>query len=573
MDTKVILTYRYKNKDWKKEVALGEKLETELFHLEFLGEVGEFEKFEAVLSLKEEITIIDFYVKLQYPYDKNSKVFLNGWQTWSESREYDLQEKNHKLNPIFDFLLGTYGDYRFTNYKECLNSWSYSYVRSGNEYTLFGAHEERDGFVKISHFPKENSVKIMKDAFGLIKSTGYLTLKFGIYKGREKEVFDTYFNYLGYPLKEESRTIGWTSWYNYYTSISEEIIMSNLKSFSDKKIPIEIFQIDDGYQREVGDWLEINDKFPNGMKYIADNVKKCGYKAGLWLAPFVCTKKSNIYKNHYDWAAKDERGKPIKAGFTPQWGGFFYVLDFYNLEFQQYLSDVFSTVFYKWNFDMVKLDFLYAITLLRHKGKTKGEMMYDAMTFIRNCTKDKLVLGCGVPLSSSYKLVDFCRVGSDVGLTWEDRLLKAINYKERVSTVNSLASTIGRRHLNNRVFKNDPDVFIIREKNQKMSLNERKILLYLNMLLGGLVFTSDHIGEYRKDELDMYLDSLKLKNAEVLGVVAEKNVFIEVLLNDKKELFIFNLNDTSETINLPPCFKQYSMLVLEKIEPRDMIRC
>jgi len=77
------------------------------------------------------------------------------------------------------------------------------------------------------------------------------------------------------------------------------------------------------------------------MKYIADNVKKCGYKAGLWLAPFVCTKKSNIYKNHYDWVAKDERGKPIKAGFTPQWGGFFYALDFYNSEFQQYLSDVF----------------------------------------------------------------------------------------------------------------------------------------------------------------------------------------------------------------------------------------
>ncbi len=101
------------------------------------------------------------------------------------------------------------------------------------------------------------------------------------------------------------------------------IILSNLKAFADNNIPIEIFQIDDGYQREVGDWLEISDKFPQGMKYIAENIKTHGYKAGLWLAPFVCAKKSNIYKNHYDWIAKDEKGKPIKAGFTPLWGGFF----------------------------------------------------------------------------------------------------------------------------------------------------------------------------------------------------------------------------------------------------------
>ena len=45
---------------------------------------------------------------------------------------------------------------------------------------------------------------------------------------------------------------------------------------------------------------------------------------------------------------------------------------------------------------------------------------------------------------------------------WEDKRLKMLRYRERVSTVNSLISAIGRRHLNGKVFWNDPDVFILR---------------------------------------------------------------------------------------------------------------
>lgn len=567
---KLNLVYRYNNRAQKCSISLGENISNELFDLSFTERDKGFKSYEGNLDFKREITILDYHVELEGIYNKDSKIYLNGWQTWTESREFSIDEIPQKLSSIANFLLKTYGDYTFTDYKNSFNSWSYSYTRLNDEYTLYGALKERDGFLRISHYPQQKKIKIVKDATGLTKKEGSLSLAFGVFQGAESLVFDRYFSYLGFPIKEQSRVIGWTSWYNYYTNISEEIIMSNLKAFRDKEIPIEIFQIDDGYQRHVGDWLDIKDNFPNGMKYIADNIKDSGYKAGLWLAPFVCTKRSNIYKKHYNWVAKDKLGNPIKAGFTPLWGGYFYLLDFYNEDFRKYLRTVFSTVFDKWQFDMVKLDFLYAITLLKHQGKTKGEMMFEAMDFLRELAGDKLILGCGVPLTAAYGITDFCRIGCDVGLSWEDKLLKLVNYRERVSTINSLVSTVGRRHLNKRVFLNDPDVFILREKNQKMSIGERKVLLYLNMLLGGLIFTSDHIGEYSDEEMSLYLDSLKYKDAKVLTVVEDENIYLEVDREGVTELFVFNLKDRVNFVNLPPNLKGKYTITQDKINPRRL---
>ena len=60
--------------------------------------------------------------------------------------------------------------------------------------------------------------------------------------------------------------------------------------------------------------------------------------------------------------------------------------------------------------------------------------MNDTMTFLRNSCGDKLILGCGVPLGSAFGLVDYCRIGADIHLEWEHKLLKFLENRERVST-------------------------------------------------------------------------------------------------------------------------------------------
>lgn len=566
-----VLVYSHRGKQQKISIAPGEQQESKLFSLGF--QASDSGIHEVKLNFKgEELTVLSFFANISYAYDEKDQIFVNGWQSWSESREYGLEDRRKKLNALAGPLLSTYGDYRFAEYGSAFSSWSYSYVRTADHYLLLGAFDEQSGFVQIQHYPGKGYIKIAKDAGGLKRRTGSLSLKFGLYQGDEDAVFNQYFDQLGYCLKPSSRVLGWTSWYNYYTAISEDIILSNLRSFSEHKLPIDLFQIDDGYQTSVGDWLSIKDSFPRGMGYLAESIKDLGYRAGIWLAPFVCSNKSEIYKKHPDWLARDAGGKPLKAGFNPMWGGFFYTLDFYNPAVRSYLEEVFAAVFTHWRYDMVKLDFLYAVTLIQRSDKTSGEMMHEAMAFLRNLADGKLILGCGVPLSAAYGTVDFCRIGSDVGLTWEDPFLRGINYRERVSTLNSLGSTLSRRHLNSRVFKNDPDVFILREKNQKMSLSERKVLLYMNMLLGGLIFTSDHIGEYSAEEMKLYRDALQLRDASVLRVWTDKLVYIEAVISGIKELFIFNLSETAHDLKLEGAWEHYGPNAPGVLSPRNMNR-
>ena|GEM_PF-3606543 len=54
------------------------------------------------------------------------------------------------------------------------------------------------------------------------------------------------------------------------------------------------------------------------------------------------------------------------------WSGF-YALIFYNPEVQEYIKNVFSVILNEWGYDMVKLDFLYAVCLLPRKNKTRGQ--------------------------------------------------------------------------------------------------------------------------------------------------------------------------------------------------------
>ena len=54
--------------------------------------------------------------------------------------------------------------------------------------------------------------------------------------------------------------------------------------------------------------------------------------------------------------------------------------------------------------------------------------------------------------------------------------------------------------MNNHLFGNDPDVFLLRDENIKLSKEQRKALSTLNALFGSLLFTSDDIATYDNEK-------------------------------------------------------------------------
>lgn len=474
--------------------------------------------------------------------------FLNGYQTWTDSREFTLDETIKNLSPVLRPIMSMYGDYSFFKYSRGkLRSHTYTYIRlSDDEINLLGSLSEKSGYTVFEYSKASGSLTVKKDCEGLGLSANSQYKVFDLISlcGSEAEVFDEYFKAAGIDKPKAEPCIGWTSWYYYYTAVREADILENLNAFYDKMLPIDIFQIDDGYQNAVGDWLLINDKFPNGMDSLAAKIHEKGYKAGLWLAPIICEKRSELYRKHPDWVS-------CRAGINPGWSGIFYALDFYNEGVRDYLRKVFDTVLNIWNYDMVKLDFLYAACLPKRHDKTRGQVMCEFMEFLREISGNKIILGCGAVLGSSFGLVDYCRVSSDVALKWEDDMLKRLHYRERVSTINALTSTIGRHHLSGRAFYNDPDVFILRDGNNKLTPNQRYTLFIVNAVLGGLVFTSDNVKNYTARQLELFKSLYELKNAQVKKVTQGELLTVDFECSDRKSLLISNLNGTDKETVCP----------------------
>ncbi len=497
------------------------------------------------------------------------KMITNGYQSWSETKQLDMNGKMKSLNPILKPLMNNYGDYTFANYsgKEGkLHSHLFAMLSDNRETVFFGGLNEKYGYNIFYVDLNKNEVSLEIDVEDMIIAEKIEIMKVYHSIGEENEVFEHYCKLHGYKEEMADQCTGWTSWYNYYTDITEEIILNNLENISKENIEMDIYQIDDGYQKSVGDWLETNEKFPDGMRKISDEIHVKGYKAGLWLAPFVCEKKSDIYKEHKDWILKDKKGKLVQAGWTPLWSGKFFALDIYNEEVREYLRDVFTLVLNEWNFDMVKLDFLYAVAIIPQKGKSRGAVMYEAMDFLRELVGDKIILGCGVPLGASFNKVDYCRIGADVALQWEDERLKKLNYKERVSTHASLHNTIWRNKFNGKFFLNDPDVFILRDENNKLTRIQKETLFLLNNLLGGLVFFSDDVSNYSEEQMRLFKSMFPKAEAKVKYISCEDELYnINYDIEENQYVLYSNLSNNEKKFILDKglyfCKEENSLIV------------
>lgn len=502
------------------------------------------------------ITLISASLEFWHEYEKNEKFFVNGYQSWTTSGEMSAEDIYRGTTPLAGVtkytkdMAITSGDYAFTRYEPrpgFFHSFTYTYLRRGDEFELFGSLSERNGYTVFYSDMEKHIFSVEKDVEGLTISEPYEMFDIVRFVGGYDEVFDKYFAAMSLPAKKRiDRLTGYTSWYNYFQKIDENIILRDLKGLSRARESVNIFQIDDGYEPFVGDWLDYNGRdFPNGMKTIADAVHREGYLAGIWLAPFnVQRGKSRILKEHPDWLIRNPDGKP-QLGCVA-WGGA-YTLDIYNSEVREHLKKVFDTVLNDWGYDMVKLDFLYSQCRTPRNNKTRGTIMCEAMDFLRECVGDKLILGCGVPLGPAFGVVDACRISCDVDLSYGGKFYNSMSINNELpSAQNAINNSMFRRHLNGRAFLNDPDVFFLRDHNLTFTWEQKLLLAKINNLFGRVLFVSDDAGEYSEAELEVLKETFRESDAKILdvkcvGARADGNYEIKFIENGEEKLLYFNL--------------------------------
>ncbi len=489
---------------------------------------GEIESFEAVA---------------ERVYTEGESIFMNGYQTWTYCPEYNGRSGIRGIKRIPDrvlkqYHLGQYGDYHFVDYpykRGITHGFSWCYFRRDNVYELIGSLNERTGYTQFYYDANNGELRITKDIAGLQADGEYAVLDLYFGNGSENDVFDEWFSLLDITPRKQEKLFGYSSWYNRYQNIDEASIMEDLDGCKTLLKPGDLFQIDDGWEPFVGDWYnEDRKKFPHGMKYAVEQIHAAGFKAGLWLAPFVAETDSALYKAHPTWFLKVD-GDLWCDGCN--WSDF-YSLDIDHPEVIAYLQQVFHRVYDEWGFDLVKLDFLYGAAPFGNAKETRSGRMYRALEMLRNWSGEHEILGCGVPVMPAFGIVDYCRVSCDVSLSYDDLLIMQATHRERTSTKQAIGNSIYRRELNQRAYLSDPDVFFLRDENIRLSAEQKHDLAMICALLGGVFLTSDNSSKYTQNMKEEYASYRYIaEHAHVLEVNTEENITIRYELDGEETVY------------------------------------
>jgi alpha-galactosidase len=242
----------------------------------------------------------------------------------------------------------------------------------------------------------------------------------------------------------------WCSWYQYYERVTALDVAQNLKLMASLSLPVEVVQVDDGYQACPGDWLSIRPEFGD-LPGLVSRIRDAGRRAGIWIAPWLVGRSSAVFRDHPDWVVRDgSSGEPLYAGKVVRDTCF--ALDLTNAAAAAYLAGVLRTM-RGWGIDYFKIDFCYA-------GAYQGVPEYrEGLRLIRSAIgPDAVLLGCGAPAIASVGLVDAMRIGPDIAACYEP----ASGLLSAPSQRNATRNVLGRAWQHGRLWINDPDCLMLR---------------------------------------------------------------------------------------------------------------
>ncbi len=437
------------------------------------------------------------------------KVLAGGWQSWSSFRVVTLGKGWTERGKGKFYERGPDGD---------LEGWISDYLVAGRNWVA--------GFLssKIAHGFFTSSGGILTAWLDYFDSNfdRWIPLEpFVFLNGNDVETLLEV--YASLVSKENSVSfnrrapLGWSSWYQYFDSLTWQDVLNSLEMA--KSLPIGTFQIDDGYERDIGDWLDVKDGFPP-LDEIARKIRDKGFIPGIWISPFIVSASSKIFQRHRDWVVK-EAGRP-KVVFN-HWGRDIYALDLSNYEVVEWLGGLFKDL-RNMGFGMFKLDFLFAGAAEggRKEAITPMQAFRKGLEVIRKATKGAFLLGCGAPLIATAGFVDAMRVGPDVAPFWESG-----EGESSPSAKNALRNSLTRNFFHGRLWNNDPDCLLLREREISLSRSQREILVFSAALLNGVIFVSDDLELWGKHSREAFEKVLKLRGgrSRVKGIFEEGEVY------------------------------------------------
>jgi len=372
-------------------------------------------------------------------------VYEHGWQSWSPSTAYRLDQRPYR--PVSEAL-------RVMNSRPDRHAPTDAFQGEGllavdpgdGEIHVFGAASATGPIASVRADVRGNNIVVSADAdvrHDVYPAARGLDHALGQWAERFAEAS-------GVGAPREAPTI-WCSWYHYFLDVTQADVEENTAAMDELELDIDVVQIDDGYQAEIGDWLRWSGRFDSLADTVA-GIRDRGRRAGIWIAPFLLGPHSEVAHDHPEW---------VVGGADPgaNWGQRLGALDVTNRGAKAYLQQVF-TAFRDMGIDFYKIDFIYAGALEGERAdrSVSGLQAYrQGLGLIRDAIgPDAYLLGCGAPILPSVGLVDAMRVSPDTAPNYEPEHGDLSQPSQRAAALTGR----GRAWQQGRFWVNDPDCLL-----------------------------------------------------------------------------------------------------------------
>ena len=310
---------------------------------------------------------------------------------------------------------------------------------------------------------------------------------------------------------------GWLSWNTYFDTAGSKENLDEARFAAKwfKPFGMEVWNIeswqDNSPKLPVSNFYNMNletykVQFPEGMKWLADEIRKLGFTPGLWMAPFG-TGSTNFYKAHTDWFLHYAEGKPIRC-----WNGRF-TLDPTVSEAREHLKRIFDKASHEWGYEFFKIDgmsgrnhgycaHLYERPDIRARFRDPScanpfELCVKA--FREGIGDDRVFLACqGHFTGAEAAYADASRTGADIvhpnqPVKWENILLQA-------------RCTVNQIFVHSNVFWCDPDCMLVNQAALKR--DQAQVEATVVALPGQQTFAGDKLAELAPDRVKLIQQAL-----------------------------------------------------------------
>jgi len=325
--------------------------------------------------------------------------------------------------------------------------------------------------------------------------------------------------------RSPSAPTGWMSWNTYFDTAGEvenleeaRVGAQFLRPFGLEIWSIESWQ-DNSPRLPVSDFHNLTlraspEKFPHGMKWLAERIRDLGFRPGIWTVPFG-TGDEAFYREHREWFLHGADGKPMQ-----NWCGR-YVVDPSQLEVRRHMEQTHRTMSAEWGYEFFKIDGMsgrdpgYSAhfferpevrAAFRQPCADPYGLSIEALR--RGIGPDRIFLACqGHYTGPEVAWADAARLGADIVHPnqpphWENYL-------------NQARMTLSQLFTNNLVWYNDPDTLLV---GGPAPLDMVRIATTVVALPGQLTFFGDRLSRLPPERMRLLQQALPVCDVHPLDL-------------------------------------------------------